>query len=144
MDASPPAPPRFSAYSWPSLLKAISKVQSAIRLPLLETVLFDPATSKIDLWVNSDSRGLLKQMDKGNLLKADLLAACMRTILTPAEQDLYVNEVQSLLTSSESMVSRDSAAEVPLQRPQGLFPAAQRRPQKAASPQRLAPSASLP
>lgn len=143
MDSSP-APLRFSAYTWPSLLKAISKAQSALRLPLLETILFDPATSKIHLWVHSDSRGLLNQMDKDSLLKADLLAACMRTILTPAEQDLYVNEVQSLLSSSESMVSRDSAAEVPLQRPQGLLPAAQRRPQKAAPSQCLAPSTPLP
>ena len=105
MDSSPPAPVRFSAYTWPSLFKAISKAQSTVRLPLLETVLFDPATSKVDLWVASDPRGLLKQVEKGTLLRTDLLAACMRTILTPAEQDLYVNEVQSLLSSSESIVS---------------------------------------
>lgn len=113
MDASPP-PVRYSAYSWSSLLKAISKAECALRLPLLETILFDPSTSNIDLWVTSDSRGLLKPIDKVTLLKADLLSACMRTILTASEQDLYASEVQSLISASESMVSRDSAIQVPI------------------------------
>lgn len=113
MDASPP-PVRYSAYSWSSLIKAISKSECAIRLPLLETILFDPSTSNIDLWLTSDSHGLLKPIDKSTLLKADLLSACMRTILTAAEQNLYASEVQSLINASDSMVSWDSAIQVPI------------------------------
>ena len=114
MDGNTSAPVRYAPYSWANLLKALCFADTRLHLPLLETILFDPSTSKVDLWVSTDHRGYIKSIDKQSLLKSDLLTTCLKTILTPAEQDLYASEVQLLISSNDSMVSWDSATQVPV------------------------------
>lgn len=100
-----PEPVRFAAYNWLYVLKALCD-DSSVRLPVLETIAFDPSSSAIDFWVFSDSAGTLKRHDRKVLLKNELLTACLRAILSPGELDLYRSEVEKC-SASDWMVRKN-------------------------------------
>ena len=98
--------PRFASFSWVSFLEELTgKEQLPIKLTVLETIAFQPATSEVDVWAYTDSTGILRRHDRKTLLKADLLSCCLRSVLTPSELDLYHSEVSSF-SSSDSMVTQ--------------------------------------
>ena len=95
---------RSAELNWLTILKSLSgKEHANIRIQILETIAFDPATLLLKFWAYSDASGVLRRYEKKSLLWTDIVSACLRAILSPSEIDLYQSEV-ARCSGSELMV----------------------------------------